>query len=294
MKTHVKKNIVFWLSISPTLLLIFFFFIIPAFGSLFYSLTDQKLAGQAIDDVSFIGIDNYIRIFTDTSLHKAIKNTCILLTSTLIIQQSLGLLLALQLQKQSGWLKKIIHACLYSGWLMPEVVIAFTFFLLFSVDGNINSILSAIHRTGPIWFIDYPLVVIICALIWAGTANALLVFENALSLIPESVFLAAKSDGASKIKIFIHITIPFLKPSITQNSFTSILNTLGLFGIIYMLTGGGPLFNSVNLPVLIFRIAITGSETGYGLSLSFLFFICSMILSFYSISHYKDQSSTYL
>jgi len=279
MKASIRNSAVFWLLVSPVLALLLFFFILPAFGALFYSMTDQKLAGQAIDGVSFIGFDNYARLVQDRNLPKVVLNSLAIAGSAIFLQQSLGLALAMLLVGRASWFRKLVHACVFSGWLMPEAAAAFVFSLLFSVDGSVNAALSLAGLKGAVWLIDRPLAIVAAALLWTGTASSLIVFEHALASLPESAADAARSDGASPVQVFFCVTFPSILPAVKRNSATLALNALGVFGLIYMLTGGGPLFKSANIPVLVFRTAVSGSDTGYGLALSFVLFMMGIALS---------------
>ncbi len=273
------EQLIFSFLLAPTLALLLFFFVVPALASLFFSLTDQMLVGQRIDEVSFVGFNNYIRLCTDPQVLMAVRNTVILLACAIGIQQALGFFIARLLIGKAEGFRKFVHACLYSGWLMPEVAIAFVFFLLFSIDGLVNNIIQGSGGQSIAWLIDYPLFVIILAQIWSGTAYSLLTYENAFNSLTPGCIDSARADGATETQILVFIIIPSIRQTIRSNTAFLTLNNLGVFGLIYMLTGGGPLFRSTNLSVLVFRNSISGSDTGYGLTLTFILFGLSMLLS---------------
>jgi multiple sugar transport system permease protein len=264
--------------ILPAAALLFCFFILPALCSLYYSLTDQMLVGQKPQEVSFIGLDNYARGFQDPTVAASLGTSAILLAAAVILQQAAGWLIARLLEGKRRGFAQFVHACVYSGWLMPEVAAAFVFFLIFSVDGVANRG-SAIARLASVaWLIDHPILVIALAQLWSGTACSLVTFEYELSAVPGEIYDAARADGAGERQIFFHIVAPALRSAILANTATLALGNVGTFGLIYMLTGGGPLFRSTNLPVLVFRNSISGSDTGYGLALSFMLFcLCTAI-----------------
>lgn len=269
--------------IAPALVLLFGFFVVPALGSLFYSLTDQMLVGQKMDEVSFIGFDNYTHLFTDLRVFSAFLNTVTLILAAICLQQASGFCIAFLLEGKNALFKKVVHACVYSGWLMPEVVTAFIFFLLFSIDGSLNRIISEFGGQSVAWLIDWPLAVIILAQLWSGTAYSLISYEHSLSSISGDVLDAARTDGATSRQILFFIILPSIRHTIRSNTTILTLNNLGVFGLIYMLTGGGPLFRSTNLPVLVFRTAISGSATGYGLTLTFVLFCLSILFSLFNV-----------
>ncbi len=292
---HGKRDrFVHLILIAPALVLLFGFFVVPALASLFYSLTDQMLVGQKIDEVSFIGFDNYVHLFTDFRVFSAFLNTLTLILAAICLQQACGFCIAILLEGKNALFRKMVHACVYSGWLMPEVVTAFIFFLLFSIDGSFNRIIAFFGGQSVAWLIDRPLAVIILAQLWSGTAFSLISYEQALSSMSGDVLDAARTDGATGSQILFFIILPSIRHTIRSNTTILTLNNLGVFGLIYMLTGGGPLFRSTNLPVLVFRNAISGSATGYGLTLTFVLFCLSMLFSLFNVRiiHARDGDET--
>lgn len=289
-----RERFVYLFLITPALVLLSAFFVVPALGSLFYSLTDQMLVGQKMDEVSFIGFDNYAHLFTDHRAFSAFLTTVTLILAAICLQQASGFCIAFLLEGKNAFFKKAVHACVYSGWLMPEVVTAFIFFLLFSIDGRINGIIAFFGGQSVAWLIDRPLGVIVLAQLWSGTAYSLISYEQSLSSISGDVLDAARTDGATGRQILFNIIIPSIRHTIRSNTTILTLNNLGVFGLIYMLTGGGPLFRSTNLPVLVFRNAISGSATGYGLTLTFVLFCLSMLFSLFNVRiiHERDGDET--
>jgi multiple sugar transport system permease protein len=262
----------------PATILLLCFFILPAFCSLYYSLTDQMLVGQRPQEVSFIGFDNYVRGFQDPTLAMGLATTALILAAAVILQQGAGWAIAKLLEGKRRGFTHLVHACIYSGWLMPEVAVAFVFFLIFSVDGVANQGAQSLNLKSVAWLIDHPILVLVLAQLWNGTACSLVTFEHELASISGEMLDAARADGANSRQIFFLILVPSLKNAILTNTATVTLGNIGTFGLIYMLTGGGPLFRSTNLPVLVFRNSISGSDTGYGLALSFLLFcLCTAI-----------------
>ena len=289
MKRTVKKRAGEIALLMPVALLLLCFFILPAFCSLYYSLTDQRLVGQRPQEVSFIGFDNYVRGFQDPTLAMSLVTSAIILFAGIALQQAAGWLIAHLLEGKRRGFTQFVHACVYSGWLMPEVAAAFVFFLIFSIDGIANQGADLLKIPSVAWLIDHPVSVIILAQLWSGTACSLVTFEHERASVPKEMIDAARTDGASERQILFHVLVPALKNAILTNTATLTLGNLGTFGLIYMLTGGGPLFRSTNLPVLVFRNSISGSDTGYGLALSFMLFCLCMAISMMQVRLVQKQ-----
>lgn len=290
MKLKTREPVFQFLLLLPALFLLGFFFVLPAFGALYYSLTDQKLVGQRSGEVSFIGLDNYVKVFQDQTLATTLVTSLVLLAAAIVLQQGMGFAIAQLLENKAVRFRRFVHACVYSGWLMPEVAVAFIFFLLFSVDGLVNREIMLLGGKNIAWLIDHPVLVIVLAQLWSGTACTLVTFEHGLASIPAHTLDSARTDGATGIQVFYHIILPELWKTVRTNTCVLTLNNIGTFGLIYMLTGGGPLFRSTNLPVLVFRSAISGSDTGYGLALSFVLFCLCMLVSTVQVRLIHDRT----
>ncbi|HPO03590.1 MAG TPA: sugar ABC transporter permease [Treponemataceae bacterium] len=271
------KALLSFLLMGPSLLLLAFFFF-PTLGSVLISLTDRKLVGQNAAEISFVGLNNYLHLFADSNLPRVLANTSILILSAVAIQQALGYFISRLLKDKAPRFRRIVHGSLYAGLLMPEAATAFIFFLLFSFNGELNRLIAAAGGIPRVWLADRPLLIVCIALIWSGTAYSVITFENALDSLNESVSDSARCDGAGLIRLHFGILIPAIRRTILANTTILALNGLGAFGLIFMLTGGGPLYRSTTLSVLVFRNAVSGSDVGYGLALSFLLFLISLSL----------------
>jgi len=269
----------FYLLISPAAALLAFFFVYPALGALFFSMTDQRLVGQRMDEVSFVGLDNYARIPGDPAILGTLTVTATLILAAAALQQGVGYFLARALERKPAPFRRVVSACLHVGWLMPEVGAAYVFLMLFSVDGLANQLFFARAGAAEPWLVDHPVAVIALAQFWGGLAWSMNESAKAIRSLPEGIAETARIDGAGAATRLFRVEIPAIRRALVGDALLLALHNLGAFGLIYMLTGGGPLYRSTNLAVLVFRQSIAGSETGYGLALSFSLFCLGMLLS---------------
>lgn len=138
------------------------------------------------------------------------------------------------------------------------------------------------------WLFTVPMLTIILANIWHGTAFSMLVFQAALDDVPNEIEEAAVVDGASKWKIFTHIIIPYIKSTITTNMMLVTLQTLGVFGLIYAMTGGGPGNSTTTLPIFMYNQAFVNYQLGYGTAISLLLLLIGIVLSLLYIRSMKE------
>lgn len=104
-------------------------------------------------------------------------------------------------------------------------------------------------------------------------------FQSALDSVPGDIEEAARVDGATRFQTIIHIVLPYIKSSIATNTMLNTLSTLGVFGLIYMMTNGGPGTSTLTLPIFMYRQAFVSQQLGYGTAISMLLLVIGMILS---------------
>jgi multiple sugar transport system permease protein len=121
--------------------------------------------------------------------------------------------------------------------------------------------------------------VVILANIWHGTAFSMLAYQTALKDVPQEIEEAAALDGASGWRKLVSIILPVIKGSVLTNMVLITLQTLGVFTLIYALTGGGPGTSSLTLPLYMFEQAFTNYQIGYGTAISLTILVIGSIAS---------------
>lgn len=263
----------------PAIILLSVFFIIPILLTLFYSFTNLALSGENAKMLKFIGLSNYKHIFNDKSVHISIINTLIFLVGSLIGQQVIGFIIAFNMKGISKFFRKIVGPIILAGWILPEVVVALCCSTFFGDEGTVNGILSLLHIPKVSFLYKVPMLTIILANIWHGTAFSMLNFQSALDSVPEDIEDSAKVDGANRFQVVKSIIIPYIRNTIATNTMLNTLSTLGVFGLIYMMTGGGPGTSTLTLPIFMYRQAFVSQQLGYGTAISMIILTIGIILS---------------
>ncbi|MBU5440892.1 carbohydrate ABC transporter permease [Paenibacillus sp. MSJ-34] len=285
-----KKNSTYtWLFyLLPSVVIMLLFFIYPILLTFFYSFTNLALTGESAKQLQFIGIDNYTRMFQDPTVTVSIWNTLIFLIGSAVIgQQVLGFLIALLMKKKNKTFRRIVGTIVLAGWVTPEIVCALCLYSFFGDEGTLNSIITFFGIPAVTWLFTVPMLTVIIANIWHGTAFSMLVFQAALDDVPAEIEEAAVVDGASKLQILFRIIIPYIKESITTNMMLVTLQTLGVFGLIYAMTGGGPGTLTTTLPIFMYNQAFVNYQLGYGTAISLLLLLIGIILSLFYIRSMK-------
>lgn len=284
-----RKTYTWLFFLLPSIAIMLVFFIYPILLTFFYSFTNLTLTGEAARELKFIGLDNYTRMFQDPTVRISIWNTLVFLIGSAVIgQQVLGFLIALLMKQRNKTFRRVIGTIVLAGWVTPEIVCALCLYSFFGDEGTLNAIITFFGFSEVTWLFTVPMLTIILANIWHGTAFSMLVFQAALDDVPNEIEEAAVVDGASKWKIFTRIIIPYIKSTITTNMMLVTLQTLGVFGLIYAMTGGGPGNSTTTLPIFMYNQAFVNYQLGYGTAISLLLLLIGIVLSLLYIRSMKE------
>lgn len=291
LSTKTQRLGISMLMMGPAILLIAVFFLGPAAVTFFYSLTDMAMSGTKAAHWSFIGLDNFQSLLADETFYLSAWNTMLFLfLSGVIGQQVLGFLLAYYMQKKPAWLRALVGGSVVLSWVAPEIVAAFLFYALFNTEGGINGAAALVGLPGAAWLLEYAMPALILANIWRGTSFSLLMFQSAFDGISDSVMEAGLIDGASRTQMVFRIILPSIKSAIATNTVLVTLQTLGVFGLIYALTGGGPGYETTTLPIYTYKAAIVNFQLSYGVAASVMLLLIGMVLSLLYMRLFKQES----
>ncbi|SET37893.1 carbohydrate ABC transporter permease [Thorsellia anophelis] len=265
---------------SPAIILLTIFTLIPVAIALMFSMTNYTMTGVNSRALNFIGFENFTTMFEDPDLGRSILNTLIFtFCSAIVGQQVLGFTLAYLMRGKGKNFRRFIGICVLAGWVTPELVASFNLFAFFAEEGTLNYILSWIGIRPIEWLFTFPMVSIIIANIWRGTAFSMMIYEAALADLPDSVEEAARIDGASKWQIIYKIILPIIKNTATTNMILVTLQTIGVFGLIFALTGGGPGGKTETLSIFIYKQAFVSYQVGYGVAISLFMLLLGIAIS---------------
>lgn len=236
------------------------------------------------NNMKFVGIENYKRLFTDTIFQKAVINTLIYLVVQVPIMILLALFISVLLNDKDLKGKGFFRTAIFLPCVTSLVAYSVIFKSLFSNDGLMNKILLSMHLiNSPIQWITDPLwakVTIIIAITWRWTGYNMIFYLAGLQNIDPSMYEAAKIDGASPVKQFFYITVPLLKPIILFTTITSTIGTLQLFDEVMNITEGGPGNATVTISQYIYNLSFKYSPNfGYAAAVSYTIVFMIIILS---------------
>ncbi len=289
-RRHPSRTAGRLLPLLPAVALMAVFLLGPVLWSFYGSLTNQALTGYKAAQPEFVGIDNYTELFASGDFWKSIVLTVVFVGASAVIGQNvLGMALSLLMSAAPRVLRSVVSTVVVVAWVLPEIVAAFACYAFFATDGTLNLMLGRIGLDGPAWLITFPMLAVILANIWRGTAFSMMVYGAALAEVPPEVSEAAAIDGATGPQRFFRITLPMIRRSISTNLMLTTLQTLGVFTLIWVMTGGGPGTSSSTLPVLAYQEAFKFAQVGYGTAIATVTLLVGALFSIVYIKVLKPE-----
>ena len=263
---------------GPALILLTIFLFIPMILTLVFSFTDFFTLNPS--DTSFVGFDNYLRLFKDELFGKAFLNTVKFAVIVVPLQLGGALLLALGINKVT-YCKKYFNVAFFIPVVMSLAVVSTLWMQLYNPEGLLNTILNnfGIASQPFIYGKEQALEAISIMSIWQGMGYQMIIFLGGLQAISPSLYEAAEIDSASEWKKFTNVTLPELKP-ITIYILLTI--TIGAFKLIVqpmVMTGGGPAFSTYSLVYYIYDTGTVNWDMGYASAMAIIFAILVITLA---------------
>ncbi len=245
--------------------------------------------------MQFIGFDNYITAIKDTAVHKALKNSAVWFFTTVFIQATLGLFMAVVLGKGIRGATLFRSIILIPVALAPALTATIFRIMLEPSFGQINEFLRGIGLSSLAknWLADPGLALwcVIIVNIWIWTGFSMVMYQAGLQAIPEELYEAAVLDGANPWQQFSRLTFPLLKGTHASLLILGAIGTLKTFDIVYLMTAGGP-FHASQMPSnYIFTKSFLESKFGYGSALSVLLLLVSLLVTVIQLRLYKKWRS---
>ena len=262
-----------WVFIAPALAGTFIFIIIPVICSFGLSFTKWDL----LNPIEFVGLDNYIGIFTEPLFYKILINTIVFAVSTSVFGVIIPLVLAAILNSKIRG-SEFYKTAYFLPFITPMIVIGVIWEWIF--DPNIGLLNKFLHLHIN-WLYDphFAMPALILVSVWKLTGYNMVIFLSALSGISQSMFEAAKIDGADSFQTFKNVTIPLLSPTIFFVVIITAISSFQIFDLIYLMTQGGPLDSTNVLVYAIYKNAFEYFNIGKASAIAYVLFVIILVLT---------------
>lgn len=274
----------------PAVLLFVIFVIYPFIQGGFYSLTNWNGYSQTF---KMVGLRNYLRLLTDENVWTALGNTLIYAFGSTLLQNVLGLALAIFLNSKFRG-RSILRTVIYLPVMIAPLIMGYIMYFFVSYNrGALNDIVVALGGEMVDWMASGPRAVVIMTFINAlqFVGVAMVIYLAGLQNIPVMYYEAAKVDGIGEFAQFRYITLPLLMPAIQSAVVLNLVGGFKLFDVIMALTSGGPGYASHSLSTLVHRTYFGSENAGYASAIGIIAFLLILVVSSIVTSYFTKKEA---
>jgi multiple sugar transport system permease protein len=278
-----------FLFVAPMVVSVLALVAYPFCYAIYLSLT-HKLVGLP---PVFVGLENYLRLAEDGFFHRAVYNSFLFTFSSVAFKLVLGMTMALVLMTRIRW-RAFWTGVLLIPWVAPTVVSALNFLWIYDGSlGVLNYLLVKVFRILPqgVGWLSEPgtaMASVIAVNVWRGFPFFGISFLAGMKAIPGELYEAAAVDGATTLQRFRHVTLPALKNIVIIVTLLSTIWTFNDFGIVYILTKGGPGGATMVLPVLTYETAFGAQRLGEAIAVA-LYLLPALALTIVVLARYMRK-----
>jgi multiple sugar transport system permease protein len=276
-KVNWREAIWGYILIAPAFIFVFVFVVIPVISAFGISFTDWNL----ITPAKFVGIQNYVTIFTDSVAIKTLLNTFYFTFVSVPIALALSLILAVLLNQKIHGIT-FFRTAFYIPVISSTVAVSMVFLWIFNSDyGLLNQTLKLIGIPSIKWLTDehFAMIAVIIVSVWRSLGFNIIIFLAALQDVPKDIHDAASIDGANGVQKFFNIIVPLISPALFFTMITGIIGSFQSFDLVYNMTKGGPARATYLVGYYIWEQAFKYLHMGYGAAIAFVLFFAIMVLT---------------
>ncbi|MEO5566304.1 MAG: sugar ABC transporter permease [Luteimonas sp.] len=272
-----------WIFAAPALGVISLFFVLPVLAAFALSLTDFDIYALAdLHNLRFVGLDNYLGLMHNALFWKALGNTLYFVGVGAPLSMLLSLGAALLLHSKLGGFKPFYRTAFFAPVVTTVVAVAVIWRYLFHTRyGLVNWALSYLGIDPIDWLGDphwaMPTIILFAA--WKNFGYNMIIFLAGLQSIPEDLYEAARIDGATRWRQFVHVTLPMLGPTLLLVGILTLAGYFQLFAEPYVMTQGGPLQSTVSVLYLMYDEGFKWWNLGNASAVAFLLFVLMSVVT---------------
>jgi multiple sugar transport system permease protein len=267
------------LLLLPAATAIFVVMIVPLGFALYASFFDYSLGQEG--NMTFVFLDNYLRFFSDPSALRALLNTVLLTSLSLMLCLGIGVGVAVLLKEIDPKAANFLRAIFAMPILISPIIVSLIWRYMYDPTyGLIYYFLGffGLQDFGGLTSSATALICIVIADVWHTAPFIILVASAGLTVIPEELYEAARLDGASALRILFKITLPLMAKVLVVLILIRGTDAFRTFDLVYGLTGGGPANATTTLSVYAYKEAFENSQMGFAMAISIVTLICLIVL----------------
>jgi len=276
--------------VGPAVAILFWYLAFPSLRTFYLSLFDRN-------GVNFVGLDNYIAVFTDRNMFTAFRNNVLLwIPFGALFTVVFGLLVAVLADRSK--FDRVAKAFIFMPMAISMVGAGVIWNMMYAVNPNVgmlNAIYTGLTGNDPIaWKASAELapwnnLFLIVVMIWLQTGFAMTLFSAAIKGIPGDMLEAARVDGANEVQIFFKIMLPAISGTIITVATTVIIFTLKIFDVVMVMTGGQ--FGTQVIATQFYREYFTNQNAGFGLAIAIVLLIAVVPVMIYNLKQFNEREA---
>lgn len=274
-----------WLWIGPALVFVVVFLVYPVITTIIGSF-------QNFDSSAFVGLQNYIQIFTDRNMLIVLRNNLIWLVLGTALTVGLGLIIAVLVDRVR--IESVAKAAIFIPMAISFVGagVIWKFIYDYAASGQqiglLNAIITRFGGQPQAWLIGGGNnIALIIVYVWMWTGFCMVILSAALKGVPSDILEAARVDGASEISIFFRIIVPMISPTIAVVATTMVINLLKIFDIVYVMTGGN--FGTDVIAVEFYNQMFQFNDNGLASALAVILLVAIVPIMIFNIRRFRIQ-----
>ncbi|MCA0756723.1 sugar ABC transporter permease [Paenibacillus sp. N4] len=277
---QTKETLAGFLFVGPMMIGVTVLTLIPILATFMLSLADWNfIAG--FQQMKWVGLDNFERLFQDAAFLKSLKNNAFFLL-TVPVYLAVSMLLAVIIDKHV-YMKGYFKVAYFMPYISSVVAVAIVWQVLFHPsNGPVNQLLMSLGIDNPPkWIADpkFALPSLMMISVWTSIGFNMIVYIAGLQSIPRDLYEAADIDGAGTWVKFKSITFPQLSSTSFFLLVTGIISTFKVFDLIAILTKGGPISSTSMIVWYLYDTAFVNLKIGYASSMAVVLFACVMLIT---------------
>lgn len=275
----IRKKLELALLLGPALVLFLGFVLVPIGVAVYYSFYNWNGFGPLSD---VVGLDNYRRALTDNVFQRAIGHNLIIVGLSLVLQLPLSLSLALLLNRRIRG-RTFLRLVVFAPYVLSEAIAAVIWLLILQPDGFVDQALESVGLGSLVqqWLADGDIVLytLFVVITWKYIGFGIILFLAGLQGIATELREAAALDGAGPWQVTRYVVLPLLAPTIRIWIFLSIIGSLQLFDLVWIMTLGGPANSSATMATYLIDRGFKRYEFGYGSAVAVILFIICFVFA---------------
>lgn len=275
-----RKRLEIAFFVTPALALFALFVVWPIVTAVQLSVFRWKGFGPLTD---FVGLRNYVTVLGDDVFVDSVVHNLIIVGGSIALQLPLGLAIALLLNRKM-WGQGLLRTIIFVPYVLAEVIAGVVWFQLLQPEyGVIDGLLGAVGLQAPEqgWLgdPDLALLTVLVVLTWKYLGLAVILFLAGLQGVPEELYEAAQLDGASWWQTQRKISVPLLGPTMRTWAFLSMIGSLQLFDMVWILTGGGPANSTTTMATYLINQGTRSQNFGIAGAASVILFVIALVMA---------------